>query len=143
MRKCAGAARRCRSATCFLEILQSVIKKGGMGMDGGSARARSMPRFVGVMLDLELSSNDNACLKRGRIVTSQDSGGSWAAPPSLPPFLLSGALKGERRGKGVGLDGRAPSRGSCVAHDRWLQSSLGDVSWVVCFSNRVSAQRVL
>merc|ERR1719429_1041545 len=74
------------------------------------------------MLGLELSSNDNACLKRGRIVTSQDSGGSWAAPPSL----LSGALKGERRGKSVGLVGRAPSRGSCAEHDRWLQSSLGD-----------------
>merc|ERR1719411_342724 len=54
------------------------------------------------MLELELSSNDNACLKRrGRIVTSQDSGGSWAAPPS------SQALR-ETRGEGRALGWASP-----------------------------------
>merc|ERR1719429_180070 len=109
-------------------------------MDGGSARARSMPRFVGVMLELELSSNDNACLPQA----GKDRYVTRLRRELGRPSLLSGALKGERRGKSVGLVGRAPSRGSCAEHDRWLQSSLGDVSsWVVCFSNRVSAQRVL
>ena len=65
------------------------------------------------------------------------------AGPPLPPSLLSGALKGERRGKGVGLGWASPLP-RLLCRDRWLQSSLGDVSsWVVCFSNRVSAQRVL
>merc|ERR1719270_1162734 len=74
------------------------------------------------MLGLELSSNDNACLPQAgkdRYVTRLR---RELGRPSLPPLRRSG----ERREKGVGLDGRAPSRGSCASHDRWLQSSLGD-----------------